>query len=159
MQSSNSILISSSLEQKGESNLHEHALAKSSKEDLMQELHRVQAETPLAWSPTGSHMLFASENHSIYLCEYNESKEDGTITVPITETLPTQHRYKVLDASFHPLFPATQEVVSCGLDGIIIWDTSNSQIKHRLELSKQVGDTKLHTGQVECLCWAYDGAM
>ena len=119
----------------------------------------VQAETPLAWSPTGSHMLFASENHSIYLCEYNESKEDGTITVPITETLPTQHRYKVLDASFHPLFPATQEVVSCGLDGIIIWDTSNSQIKHRLELSKQVGDTKLHTGQVECLCWAYDGAI
>ena len=36
LQSSNSILISSSLEQKGESNLHEHALAKSSKEDLMQ---------------------------------------------------------------------------------------------------------------------------
>ena len=42
LQSSNSILISSSLEQKGESNLHEHALAKSSKEDLMQELHRAQ---------------------------------------------------------------------------------------------------------------------
>jgi len=117
----------------------------------------VQEETPLAWSPTGSHLLFTSENHSIYICEYNETKEDGTITVPITETLPTQHKFKVLDASFHPRFPETDEVVSCGFDGILIWDTTNANIRQRIDLSNKVGETKKHTGQVECIAWGYGG--
>ena len=116
----------------------------------------VQAETPLAWSMDGSTLLFASENHSIYLCEYNESK-DGEINVPIVDILPTQHRFKVLDATFHPKYPETNEVVSCGMDGILVWNASEVGVKHRQPVSDNVGETKLHTAQVECLCWAYGG--
>jgi WD40 repeat protein len=116
----------------------------------------VQQETPLSWSNDGSTVLFASENHSIYLCTYNESK-DGDITVPITETLPTQHKYKVLDAQFHPKFPATDEIVSCGMDGFIVWDTTNAIVKHAIPLSQDVGEEKYHTNQIECICFGYDG--
>ena len=117
----------------------------------------VQAETPLAWSADGSMVLFASENHSIYLCKYEESKEDGTIHVPITETLPTQHAQKVLDAQFHPQFPNKDEVVSCGLDGFIVWDTTNAKVRYKFPLSNNVGEEKLHTNQIECICWGYNG--
>ena len=114
-------------------------------------------ETPLSWSTDGKRVLFASENHSIYVCSYNEAKEDGAISVPIIETLPTQHRYKVLDAQFHPKYPAKDEVVSAGLDGIIVWDTTNCKIRYSMPLSNKVGEEKFHTSQIECISWGYDG--
>ena len=40
----------------------------------------VQEETPLDWSPDGSRFLFTSENHSIYICSFNEEK-DGSVSV------------------------------------------------------------------------------
>ena len=81
------------------------------------------------------------------------------MSIPITDTLPTQHRYKVLDACFHPLYPTVPHVVSCGMDGTLIWDTSSGNVSVRIPVSATVGEERNHTGQVECLCWAYSGSI
>ena len=39
----------------------------------------VQDESPLDWSPDGSKLLFTSENHSIYVCSFNEA-ENGNVS-------------------------------------------------------------------------------
>ena len=45
------------------------------------------------------------------------------------------------------------------MDGIIVWDTELGNAKLKLPVSGAVGEEKLHTAQVECMCWGFSGSV
>ena len=40
----------------------------------------VQSQTPVCWSSDGVHFAYASENHSIIVCKFEESKDGGDVS-------------------------------------------------------------------------------
>lgn len=117
----------------------------------------VQSETPMAWSPCGNILAFVSGNKSVVLCEQpaGGSMERGT-PMAINKVL-VGHRAPVTCLRFHPTHPKVPHLVSCGHDGLIVWDTEHCRIAHHF--SPETAPDVAHESTVQCAEWAFEGAV
>ena len=105
----------------------------------------IEDNTPLAWGADSKTLAFVAGNKAISVADL---PGDGTMTLRVSLA---GHRNNVLGLEFHPSEPL---LISCGVEGIFIWDLAIEALRARLTSYK---NKNAHEGQVESVCWLHDG--
>ena len=114
----------------------------------------VQDQTCLSWDESGDHLLFASNNRSIYL--WKMVREKGGYQMQLTRTLSGGHKHPVVCSAFDPNFGTSSQIVTAGADGIIIWDATKGDIKQTIQVGKDLGNS-MHEADIECVKFIFNG--